>query len=64
MKFVDDYGSKLEIWASEGRVYAVPSLSNLPYFGHKKFKSHEEMNVWKKDLLIQLVETGGAKWKK
>jgi len=62
MKCVDDYSAKLEIWAKEGRAYAVPTLSNLPYFGHRKFSSHEEMNAWKKELFDQLVKNGGAKW--
>jgi len=64
MKYVDDYGAKLTIWARESRVHAMPTLANLPHFGHKKFGSHEEMNAWKKELLGQLAETGGAQWTK
>ena len=64
MKYTDDYGAKLEIWAREGLARAMPVLANLPRFGHRKFSSHEEMNAWKKALLGRLAEAGGAKWTK
>jgi hypothetical protein len=64
MKYVDDYSAKLEIWAREGKVCHMPAITNLPRFGHRKFKSHAEMNAWKRELLGQLAERGGAKWRK
>jgi hypothetical protein len=64
MKYIDDYDAKLDIWVREARVYAMPRLANLPRFGHKSFRSHEEMNAWKKELLDRLAESGGARWEK
>jgi len=64
MKYTDDYSAKLKIWAAEGKVHAIPRIANLPHFGWKKFSSHEEMNVWKKSLLSELVASGGAEWTK
>ena len=64
MKYVDDYSAKLEIWAREGKVCHMPAIANLPRFGHRKFRSHAEMNTWKRELLGQLAERGGAKWRK
>jgi hypothetical protein len=62
MKYTDDYSAKLKIWAEEGKVHPIPRIANLPRFGSKKFSSHEEMNAWKKALLAELVESGGAEW--
>ena len=63
-KFTDDYSAKLKIWASEPKVHPMPMLMNLPRFGAKKFRSHAEMNAWKKELLMELALNGGAEWKR
>lgn len=49
VKYTDDYNAKLKIWAKEGKVYAIPRIANLPRFGWKKFKSHEERSRVDKD---------------
>jgi hypothetical protein len=64
MKITDDYCGKLEIWARESRVVRMPRISNLPAFGHRRFNSYTELNVWKQSLLDELLKLGGAKWTK
>lgn len=64
MKYTDDYKAKFKIWAKEGKVYPIPRITNLPRFGSRKFSSHAEMNVWKRQLLAELAANGGAKWTK
>jgi len=64
MKYTDRYDAKLEIWAGLGKVCSIPEITNLPRFGHKKFSSYDEMNSWKKALVLELAERGGAQWKK
>ena len=61
-KYSDDYSAKLEIWAREGKVYALPTLKNIPEFTPQKFNSYEEMNAWKHDLVMQFASNGGARW--
>jgi len=64
MKITDDYSGKLEIWAREGKVVRMPSISNLPHFGHRRFNSYAELNAWKQSLRDHLAEQGGAQWTK
>jgi hypothetical protein len=64
MKSTDNYDAKLEIWAKESKVYPLPTVTGIPRFGWKKFKSYEEFNAWKKGLLAQIAASGGVKWMK
>jgi hypothetical protein len=64
VKYTDDYDAKLEIWARDAKVYAMPRIRNLPRFGWKKFNTYEELNAWKKSLIEQLMLNGGAEWTK
>lgn len=64
MKITDNYSAKLDLWAHETKVRRMPTIANIPHFGHKRFSSYEEMNAWKKELLIKIAEQGGAVWKK
>jgi len=64
MKRTNDINAKLDFWAAKPRAVAVPTLANLPRFGHKKFNSYAEMNQWKQELLAQLAAQGGAQWTK
>lgn len=64
MKVTDDYGAKLDLWARAGKAVRMPRIDNLPYFGHRRFNSYEELNAWKKWLRDQLAEKGGARWTK
>lgn len=64
MKFTDRYDAKLQIWAGEAKVCSIPEITNLPRFGHKKFSSYQELNEWKKALILELAGVGGAQWKK
>ena len=60
----DDYQAKLRIWAAQRRVVAFP-VPVLPFrVGVKRFASHEELNAWKRDLLVQIARSGGVTWKR
>ena len=63
-KFTDDYEAKYEIWARERRVIAQPRPANLPRFKPQKFSSYEEFNRWKRELIEQVIRSGGFQWKK
>ena len=62
MKTSDDYKAKLRLWALRPRVVALPRLEGLPRFGAKKFKSYDEMNAWKRELLKEIAAKGGCRW--
>jgi len=62
MKIADDYKAKLEIWAAEGRVVAMPHATGLPHFGSRRFSSGAEMNAWKKEFLAETARRGGVRW--
>ena len=62
MKFTDDYNAKYVIWARESRVYALPRITGLPHFGSKKFSSYEDLNRWKRALLLDAAATGSIRW--
>ena len=64
MKRTDDFGAKLLIWAEERKVYPMPKAVGIPHFGAKKFRSYDELNAWKKDLMVQIAAAGGLKWTK
>ena len=64
MKISDDYSAKLDIWARNPKVCAVPRIGNLPRFRSKKFRTYEEMNAWKRALIEQIALNGGVKWTK
>ena len=64
MKYEDDYDAKLRIWVQEAKCRPTPRLANLPRFGSRKFSSYAEFNAWKADLIRQLAEQGGARWRK
>jgi len=63
MKRVDDEMAKLRFWAEHPQVMAMPRIINLPRFAKQSFRSHQEMNEWKRALLRELARAGGAKWK-
>ena len=58
----DDYKAKFAFWAKQPKVHPWRPITNLPHFGHKSFRSCEEMNQWKKELMLELARRGGAKW--
>jgi len=64
MKVSDDYKAKYRLWARNPKVCALPKAVGLPYFGHKKFTSYEEMNNWKREYLLRIAAAGGVKWTK
>lgn len=64
MKISDDYNAKFEIWAKERKVFSMPK-AELPFkFAPQRFSSYEELNQWKKELLVKIAEKGGVKWNK
>ncbi len=62
VKISDDYQAKLRLWASARHVMALPRLEGLPRFGAKKFRSYDEMNAWKMELLREIATQGGCRW--
>ena len=62
MKIADNYKAKLEIWAAEGRVVAMPRATGFPRFSCQRFSSGAEMNAWKKELLAETARQGGVRW--
>ena len=53
MKVTDDYHAKVRLWAAHPQVVPLPRGPRLPKFSPQKFKSHEEMNRWKAELLLR-----------
>jgi len=53
MKISDDYKAKQRLWIAASQVAPLPKGPPLPPFGSRRFRSHEEMNRWKKELLAQ-----------
>lgn len=53
MKITDDYTAKFKIWAKEGKVYPLAGVSIRLPGGVRSvsFRSYEELNAWKKDLI-------------
>ena len=63
VKITGDYKAKLKVWALDLKVCRMPEAVGLPYFGHKRFNSHKEMNDWKREYLAEIASKGGVKWK-
>ena len=55
MKISDDYRAKLRLWARQPTVVPLPPGPKLPKFKAQKFRNHEEMNQWKRALLLELA---------
>ena len=64
VKYTDDYQAKYRIWAAEGKVCPLPRCVGWPDFRSKKFSSYEEMNAWKRELLLEVARKGGVRWTK
>lgn len=64
IKITDDYKAKIKLWVAHPVVMPLPKPDNLPYFGHKRFNSYEEMNAWKKEYRAEIAKAGGIKWTK
>lgn len=61
MKVTDDYQAKVRLWAANPQVEPLPSfVPSLPRFRAQKFANHEEMNRWKKALLIEVARSHAA----
>lgn len=50
------YKAKYQLWAACQQVVAAPKPPPLPKFGSRKFSSHQEMNVWKRQLLRETAQ--------
>ena len=57
MKISDDYRAKVRLWAQNPRVVPLPVMPPLPIFGAQRFRSHEEMNRWKRELLREIARS-------
>jgi hypothetical protein len=62
MKRADDYQAKYSLWAANPEVRALPSFTGVPRFGVRRFRSYEEMNAWKRELLREIARRGGLTW--
>ena len=63
-KHVDDYAAKIILWVKNPVIMPLPKIVNLPYFGHKRFSSYDELNAWKREYRGEIAKNGGAKWTK
>jgi hypothetical protein len=57
VKITDDYKAKIKMWAANPQVFPPLPAPKLPPFRCQRFKSHEEMNTWKKSMLLQLAKS-------
>jgi isopenicillin N synthase-like dioxygenase len=57
MKISDDYRAKIRLWAAQPTVMPLPAAPRLPAFRARRFRSHEEMNRWKRSLLQELARS-------
>jgi hypothetical protein len=57
VKITDDYHAKVRLWSLQPTVVPLPSGPKLQKFAAQKFRTHQEMNQWKKSLLRQLAQT-------
>ena len=57
MKISDDYKAKYRLWARNLKVVPPGDPVRIPHFKSKRFKSHEEMNRWKEEMIKQLART-------
>jgi hypothetical protein len=64
VKRCDDYLAKMDLWAQDPKVCATPGVAGVPRFGSKRFRSYEEMNAWKRELLLEIASRGGVTWTK
>jgi hypothetical protein len=62
VKFTDDPKAKIRIWAANPKVVPVPFFPGYPGFRSRRFNSHEELNAWKRDRILELARRGGVKW--
>lgn len=55
MKHTDDYKAKLRLWVEQPIVLSLLPCPPLPPFRSVKFRTHEEMNQWKSELLRHIA---------
>ncbi|MFO8072799.1 MAG: hypothetical protein R6V85_13080 [Polyangia bacterium] len=64
MKIEDDYRAKYSLWASRPVVHPLPRFTGVPRFAPRRFRSYEELNRWKRELLARIARSGGLNWTK
>lgn len=55
MKISDDYNAKIFLWTRDPKPQLGIPDPKVPKFSPKRFSSYEEMNEWKRQLLIQMA---------
>lgn len=55
MKHSDDYKAKIQLWVEKTIVLSLLPCPPLPPFRSIKFRSYEEMNQWKRQLLRDIA---------
>jgi len=55
MKISDDYKAKIRLWAQNPKVVSLPKGPTIPRFKAQRFSSHEEMNRWKRELILSIA---------
>lgn len=55
MKITDDYRAKIRLWALNAKPLEPEPGPVLPRFRPQRFRTHAEMNAWKRELLRQVA---------
>ena len=55
--------NKMDLWVRDRRVVPLPEMELPLRFKSRKFSSYAEFNAWKRDLLVQIAEKGGVRWR-
>jgi hypothetical protein len=59
MKITDDYTAKVRLWAQNPIVVPLPQGPAVPRFAAQRFRNYEEMNRWKRDLILRMARQSG-----
>jgi hypothetical protein len=64
VKFTDDPKAKIRIWAAAPKVVPTPRFPGYPGFTSRRFDSHEALDAWKRERILEIARRGGVKWTK
>lgn len=64
MKATDDYLVKFDFFLRYPQPRSNKKLATIPGFTSRKWKSYQEMNEWKQEVLLQMALRPEGPWKK